>query len=93
MTTKSGFWGPLRKQDFIIGIICFFILGTAFGIAIGLRIEQNKIDPGDREAIEQIIELTELTDQLDRVLTIYNDELEHILQNYQQAMKILNERR
>lgn len=75
-----------------MAVTIFFIAGICFGIAIGLKM--SNIDQDDiRADIELIKSETELAEELDRVLIVYNQHLKQVMQNYQKALEILQKGR
>ena len=78
----------LKGHEILMAFIIFFIAGICFGIAIGLKMSQ--VDQDDiRADIELIKSETELAQELDRVLVIYNEQLRQVMDNYQKALEIL----
>ncbi len=76
------------EQKMTMGILIFFAAGICFGIAMGIKM--SNIDQDDiRADIELIKSETELADELDRVLRLYNEQLKQVMHNYQRALKIL----
>lgn len=79
----------LRGHEILIAFIVFFLAGICFGIVIGLRMGEDRIELTPKEEFETIKAQAELAEQLERVITIYNEQLKEVMQNYMQALKIL----
>ena len=80
-----------NKMDMFMRYFIVLIIGLFFGIAFGVRIERgSSLNNAELRAdIEMIKNHAELAGELDRIITIYNNELKEVMENYSRALKIL----